>query len=324
MQRCHILCLTLLAAAASSRAAGPDIGMEWGAAQFSILAVGDMTSDAGLECVGEDQLATLAVYRLADGSSLDNIPAAFNNPQTQFTLRDTDDDGLAEVLCISPSGFGPTRIGLLDLSGGLHRVWSDITITTTLTAVDFVDLSASEPRVIVLAARQLILISSQSGTILYESDDDPDIGSSWFHESMLIDDFDSDGNDEILATMGHQSTPGLYRSFLIGDRAAPTPVDDLGGNAVGRVVLGQSWPNPANGSTRIQFELGKDSRVRLRVFDAAGRLVRSIEDGFVPAGAHVRAWDGRDERGEIAASGIYFYELDVDGRREARKVVQLR
>jgi hypothetical protein len=239
-------------------------------------------------------------------------------------LRDTDVDGLAELLCLVPSGLNSTRIGLLDLTGGLHRVWPDVTSAASVTAVDFMDLSGAEPQTIVLAARQLILLSSLSGQILYESDDDPGIGPAWLHDSMLIDDFDLDGNDEVLATMRSQSVPGLYRSFLIGDRAVVTPVDELGGSQVGRIVLGQSWPNPANGSTRIQFELGKDSRVRLRVFDAAGRLVRIVEDGFVPAGAHVRMWDGRDDRDSSVASGIYFYELDVDGRREARKIVQLR
>jgi hypothetical protein len=186
------------------------------------------------------------------------------------------------------------------------------------------DLNAAEPQAIVLAARQLILVSSQNGAILYESDNDPGIGSSWLYDSMLIDDIDLNGNDELLATMRSQSTPGLYRSFLIGDRGAATAVDELDGSAIGRVLLGQSWPNPANGSTRIAFELGQAARVRLRIYDAAGRLVRTLADGNVAAGSHRRVWDGRDDARTPVASGIYFYELDVDGRREARKLVQLR
>jgi hypothetical protein len=289
---------------------------------LSVLVVGELASDAGLECVAINSLGTLGVYSLGSGQSLGSFPAQLSSPTTDVTLRDLDNDGLAEMLCLVASGPSSTRVGLLDMTGGLHRVWPDVTMSNAVTAVDFMDLSAAEPQTIVLAARQIVLLSSQTGTILYESDDYPGIGSAWFYDAMLIDDFDLNGNDEVLATMRSQSTPNLNRSFLIGDRAAATSSEGL--SQLGQSALAQSWPNPAHGSTRIEFSLGQAARVRLRIFDAAGRLVRRLEAGNLPAGVHQRLWDGKDDRRAAVGSGIYFYELDVEGQRTARKLVQLR
>lgn len=309
-------------AAASVRAAGPDIGLEWGPTDLRLLVVGELAADPGLECVAQNTSGLITVYRIADGQALGDFPAQLSSPLTNVTLRDTDNDGFAEMLCLLNVGGGTTRVGLLDMGGGLHRVFPDVTTSNAVTAVDFLDISAAEPRAIALAARQLLLLSSQTGVFLYRTDDDPGIGPGWLFSSMLNDDFDQDGNDEIFVTMNSQSTPGMSRTFLIGDRSTATAVDGLGN--VAHVALGQSWPNPAHGPTRIRFELQSASRVRLRVFDAAGRLVRTLENGHVPAGAHQRMWDGTDDRDRPVARGIYFYELDVDGHSMARKVVQLR
>ena len=53
-------------------------------------------------------------------------------------------------------------------------------------------------------------------------------------------------------------------------------------------------------------------------------LVRTLADGPYPAGIHVLRWDGRDDRGRELASGAYFYRLEADGAREARKLILLR
>ena len=62
----------------------------------------------------------------------------------------------------------------------------------------------------------------------------------------------------------------------------------------------------------------------LKVFDAAGRLVETLVNERVNPGDHFRMWDGTDHRGSRVASGIYFYELIVNGQRQTRKLVQVR
>ena len=63
---------------------------------------------------------------------------------------------------------------------------------------------------------------------------------------------------------------------------------------------------------------------RLAIFDARGRLVRTLLDGGLAAGDHVVAWDGRDDSGRAAPSGVYFSRLASGGVIRQQKMQLLR
>jgi hypothetical protein len=88
--------------------------------------------------------------------------------------------------------------------------------------------------------------------------------------------------------------------------------------------LAQNFPNPFNPTTRIAFGLAAPANVSLRIYDAAGRLVRVLAEGARPAGNYSELWDGRDARGAAVASGIYFYRLTAGAFSETRKMALLR
>lgn len=89
--------------------------------------------------------------------------------------------------------------------------------------------------------------------------------------------------------------------------------------------LSQNAPNPFNPQTRIRFRLEQTAQVDLVVYDAAGRVVRRLLSGERSRGSHEVLWDGRRDGGGGVASGVYFYELRVDGGAvEKRKAVLLR
>jgi predicted lipoprotein with Yx(FWY)xxD motif len=88
--------------------------------------------------------------------------------------------------------------------------------------------------------------------------------------------------------------------------------------------LRQNYPNPFNPTTRIAFGLSVPGRASLRIYDAAGRLVRVLVEGARPAGAYAETWDGRDSRGAAVASGIYFYRLAAPGFDETKKMAIMR
>jgi hypothetical protein len=81
--------------------------------------------------------------------------------------------------------------------------------------------------------------------------------------------------------------------------------------AAALLTLAQNRPNPFNPSTEIDFSVDRDAAVTLRVFDLAGRLVRTLVDERLPAGGHTALWDGRDDGGRRAPSGAYVYRLDA-------------
>ena len=83
-------------------------------------------------------------------------------------------------------------------------------------------------------------------------------------------------------------------------------------------------PNPFNPRTRIRFVLGSAGPVRVDVFDARGRRVRTLVAGTRAAGRHEVTWDGRDARGRVVASGVYFCRLRTRGVDVARKMMLLK
>jgi hypothetical protein len=92
-----------------------------------------------------------------------------------------------------------------------------------------------------------------------------------------------------------------------------------------RNMLYRNFPNPFNPTTTISYSLRETSAVSLRVYDVSGRLVRTLVDDVMPAGAiHQVVWDGRNSSGAYVASGVYFYRLSSSDYTNTYKMVLLK
>jgi hypothetical protein len=97
------------------------------------------------------------------------------------------------------------------------------------------------------------------------------------------------------------------------------------GGVPARTALLGAFPNPFNPRTTIGFRLEGTETVALRVFDLAGRLVRTLVGGEVrEPGRHDIAWNGRDDDGRRVASGTYFYRLEAGRYAETRSLVLVK
>jgi len=79
-------------------------------------------------------------------------------------------------------------------------------------------------------------------------------------------------------------------------------------------VLRAIGPNPSPGTTHVQYSLARDSHVKVAVYDVAGRVVKSIDEGALSAGPHEAIWDATDSGGARVRAGVFFVGLEVDGR----------
>jgi hypothetical protein len=84
-------------------------------------------------------------------------------------------------------------------------------------------------------------------------------------------------------------------------------------------LLKQNYPNPFNPSTTINYELAKETKVNLRIFDILGREVATLVNETKPAGTYEAEFDGSN-----LTSGIYFYVLETGGMRLSKKMMLIK
>ena len=113
----------------------------------------------------------------------------------------------------------------------------------------------------------------------------------------------------------------VTRGWLMGQTIN---VNITGGDAPRAYRLAQNFPNPFNPSTTIRFNMKVKGLVTIRVYDVAGRLVRTLVNEVRDAGAYSAVWDGRNNGGAGVASGIYFYKMETAGFLATKKLVLLR
>lgn len=131
------------------------------------------------------------------------------------------------------------------------------------------------------------------------------------------------GDTGSLVSWSLDTTPpinGVCTPCLAGT-GAPGPV----GTAPAAFGLRPSRPNPFHDRTELHYALDRGGPVTLRIYDVGGRLVTTLVDRAMPAGAGVAVWDGRDLARREVASGIYFLRLATpDGRADTKRIHLIR
>ena len=87
-----------------------------------------------------------------------------------------------------------------------------------------------------------------------------------------------------------------------------------------QLILGSNYPEPFNPETTIEYALPADARVRLEVFNVLGQRMRVLVDEVQSAGFQKAVWEGKDEFGNEAASGVYFIQLTVGSEKLVGKM----
>lgn len=123
----------------------------------------------------------------------------------------------------------------------------------------------------------------------------------------------------------NQLQPGLYAYRLRQiDQNGSFKVTDAVEIAVGlaprEFTLSQNYPNPFNPSTTVEFTLEEDGRVKLSIYDAVGREIRTVLDEERKAGFYQQVKIDLSGLG----SGVYFYHLQANGRGLTRKMLLVK
>jgi hypothetical protein len=162
----------------------------------------------------------------------------------------------------------------------------------------------------------------------------------WFWSRSIGYDrrFDAIGRRPLTALLADDGTTltAIGRAYQLAATLGTTdvPAFDLASAPVPQsLTLLPNYPNPFSATggsalhhslTRIPYALPEASEMRLQIFDIMGRLTREIVHAQQPAGWYEAAWDGRNELGNVVASGTYFVVLRVKEKVQTRKLIVTR
>jgi len=108
----------------------------------------------------------------------------------------------------------------------------------------------------------------------------------------------------VIDSFGNRTDATTSRFSILSSTTGVTP-----SLADGPAALRTPYPNPFNPATRVAWALAAPGTVRLVLYDARGRLVRTLAEGPREAGEYETTWNGTDDRGRRVAAGTYLLRL---------------
>jgi hypothetical protein len=88
--------------------------------------------------------------------------------------------------------------------------------------------------------------------------------------------------------------------------------------------LGQNEPNPTTGVTQIRYQLPKAAQTTLKIYDSAGRLVKTLVNEKKKAGYYIAEWDAKDNNDKSVANGVYFYTMKAADYEATKQMILMR
>jgi len=194
-------------------------------------------------------------------------------------------------------------------------------------------------------------ISSATGTIIHTADVSPMQGTTalYYRDSAIADPHDTGDHvsyGEMGVTVSH---PINYLYLSVTHYILPPHMPNVGATyfqyfghplqvevrftrvedateptAPAMFALSDNYPNPFNASTAMRYQTGTAGAVEIALYDLAGRRICTLEHGEQSAGEHEVQWDGRDDAGNPAPSGLYFCRMQAGTFAATRRWMLLR
>jgi hypothetical protein len=155
------------------------------------------------------------------------------------------------------------------------------------------------------------VINGSNGAILFNQA----FGSEHINDVFTLD-IDGDGFTELIVTSYETSLPDKIYIYSTTAHAIGVLNNQ---NQVKEYNLNQNYPNPFNPSTTIEYSIAKEANVQIILYNELGQQLSTIFDGVKKEGKHKVQFDGSNY-----PSGVYFYQILVDGNFEAKKMVLIK
>ncbi|UCD19752.1 MAG: T9SS type A sorting domain-containing protein [candidate division WOR-3 bacterium] len=105
---------------------------------------------------------------------------------------------------------------------------------------------------------------------------------------------------------------------------APVGIDEVQAVEPAEISLALAYPNPFTRTVRLDYSVNVGGRLEVTIYDSAGETVRRLVDADLAVGRHTVLWDGVDDLGRRAGSGVYYIGAHINGTSVQEKVLLLR
>jgi len=133
-------------------------------------------------------------------------------------------------------------------------------------------------------------------------------------------DIDGDGKMELVFWFGGD----ISKTVVYSTELQVSSAKGIGNNIPINYRLMQNYPNPFNPNTTIEYDLSKPENVKINIYDVMGRLVKELVKEQKNTGKYSVIWNGKDDSGNMVASGNYFYQIICGDFVQAKKMILLK
>jgi len=118
---------------------------------------------------------------------------------------------------------------------------------------------------------------------------------------------------------------GFYVAYIFGQSYFPTTsVLGTHNDLPSSMNISQNYPNPFNPTTTIEYDVPRNSNVEIKIYDARGALVKNLLNENSQTGKNRVVWEGKNDNGFLAASGVYFYQIKCNNELQTKKMILLK
>lgn len=278
------------------------------------------------------------VNKLSDVTATEGVAVAFTytatDPDAGTTLTFTLASGPTGATITSAGAFSFTPTASSPRLSAIVAVVSDGSLTDTARAT----ITVNHKPVFVAKTPATLTTASQNNIVAFTArGKDVDGGVltyTWFVNKVLVKGPGPDSTYSVRFTDPHgtaKSVVAIYKTAAgLADSTSATWSFTITGveNPVGiptEFALGQNYPNPFNPTTTIRYDLPKEAPVTMEVYNVLGVRVRTLLTGeTISAGRHTMMWDGRDDNGNAAPSGVYLYRISASDFHASKKMTLLK
>jgi hypothetical protein len=276
-----------------------------------------------IDC-GSFETDLLSLYTFVSGT---NVPTRYPKLHLEYEIAGSRD---VETLDVTLNGSN-TQVFTQDEQGG----WSGGT-PLPVTLSSFTAIYTTQPVLQWMTQSEI----NNSGWNVFRSSTEDIANSSMINAEIIpgagtttnptqyefVDEYSYEFEQTYYYWLESVSFAGAVETF--GPIALQIPADGHNESPEVPLVYGlhSNYPNPFNPSTNISFMLDQASHVELGVYNIKGQRVVKLIDNFVDKVDEVISltWDGNDQNGRAAGSGIYFYQLKTNNQKQIKKMTLIK